>query len=79
MGKEKNGKNDLPLPPDGGEWRFCMVSGMVIPGTVMAVYDNVVIVETPLKETVVLHTKNIESLWEGKGIQEEQKKGEDKA
>ena len=78
MGKSKQEKNDLQLPPDGGEWRFCMVSGMVIPGTVVARYDNAIVVETPVKETVVLQTKNIESMWEGKGIPEEKKEEEEK-
>lgn len=70
MGKSKQEKNDLQLPPDGGEWRFCMTSGMIIPGTVVARYDNAIVIETPVKETVVLQTRNIESMWEGKGQQE---------
>ena len=79
MGKSKQEKNDLQLPPDGGEWRFCMTSGMVIPGTVVARYDNAIVVETPAKETVVLRTEAIESMWEGKGIAENRAEGEDKA
>ena len=79
MGKSKQEKNDLQLPPDGGEWRFCMTSGMIIPGTVVARYDNAIVIETPVKETVVLQTRNIESMWEGKGLQTEKKEGEDKA
>ena len=79
MGKGKQEKNDLQLPPAGGEWRFCMASGMVIPGTVVARYDNAIVIETPAKETVVLQTRNIESMWEGKGIAENRAEGEDKA
>ena len=78
MGKSKQEKNDLQLPPAGGEWRFCMTSGMVIPGTVVARYDNAIVIETPAKETVVLQTRNLESMWEGKGIPEEKKEEEEK-
>ena len=79
MGKGKAEKNEIPLPPDWGEWRFCMTSGMVIPGLVQAVYDNAVLIETPAKETVLLNKAQIESYWEGRGIQEGEKKGEEKA
>ena len=78
MGKSKQEKDDLQLPPGGGEWRFCMTSGMVIPGTVVARYDNAIVIETPAKETVVLQTRNLESMWEGKGIPEEKKEEEEK-
>ena len=78
MGKGKQEKNDLQLPPAGGEWRFCMASGMVIPGIVVARYDNATVIETPAKETVVIQTRNLESMWEGKGIQEEKKEEEEK-
>ena len=70
MGKQDMKKNELPLPPDGGEWRFCMSSSMVIPGVIMAIYDNAVVIETPAKETVILNKAQIESYWEGKGQQE---------
>ena len=76
---EKKEKNELKLPPDGGEWRFCMSSSMVIPGVIMAIYDNAVVIETPAKETVILNKSQIESYWEGKGLQTEKKEGEDKA
>ena len=76
---EKKENNELKLPPDGGEWRFCMSSSMVIPGVIMAIYDNAVVIETPAKETVILNKAQIESYWEGKGLQGEQKEGEDKA
>ena len=79
MGKGKAVKNEIQLPPDGGEWRFCMTSGMVIPGVVLGIYDNAVLIETPAKETVILNKAQIESYWEGKGQQQEEKKGEDKA
>ena len=79
MGKQDMKKNELPLPPDGGEWRFCMSSSMVIPGVVLGIYDNAVVIETPAKETVILNKAQIESYWEGKGQQQEEKKGEDKA
>ena len=79
MGKQYMKKNELPLPPDGGEWRFCMASSMVIPGVVLGIYDNAVLIETPAKETVILNKAQIESYWEGKGQQQEEKKGEDKA
>ena len=79
MGKNGATKNELPLPPDGGKWRFCMVSGMVIPGEVIGIYDNAVVIETPAKETVLLNKVQIESYWEGMGIVQEEKKGEDKA
>ena len=79
MGKNGATKNELPLPPDGGKWRFCMVSGMVIPGEVLGSYDNVVVIQTPAGESVVLNKAQIESYWEGMGIQEEKKEGEDKA
>ena len=78
MGKGKQEKNDLQLPPAGGEWRFCMASGMVIPGIVVARYDNATVIETPAKETVVIQTRNLESMWEGKGIPEEKKEEEEK-
>ena len=79
MGKNGATKNELPLPPGGGKWRFCMVSGMVIPGEVIGIYDNAVVIETPAKETVLLNKAQIESYWEGMGIVQEEKKGEDKA
>ena len=78
MGKQDMKKNELPLPPDGGEWRFCMASSMVIPGVVLGIYDNAVLIETPAKETVILNKAQIESYWEGMGITEEKKEGEDK-
>ena len=56
-----------------------MTSGMVIPGEVIGIYDNAVVIETPAKETVLLNKAQIESYWEGLGIQEEKKEGEDKA
>ena len=64
---EKKEKNELKLPPDGGEWRFCMASSMVIPGAVLGIYDNAVLIETPAKETVILNKAQIESYWEGSG------------
>ena len=79
MGKNGATKNELPLPPDGGKWRFCMVSGMVIPGEVLGSYDNVVVIQTPAGESVILNKAQIESYWEGMGIVQEEKKGEDKA
>jgi len=79
MGKNGATKNELRLPPDGGKWRFCMVSGMVIPGEVIGIYDNAVVIETPAKETVLLNKAQIESYWEGMGIVQEEKKGEDNA
>ena len=79
MGKNGATKNELPLPPSGGMWRFCMVSGMVIPGEVLGSYDNVVVIQTPAGESVILNKAQIESYWEGMGIQEEKKEGEDKA
>ena len=79
MGKQDMKKNELPLPPDGGEWRFCMSSSMVIPGVIMAIYDNAVVIETPAKETVILNKAQIESYWEGMGAPEATKEGEEKA
>ena len=79
MANGKATKNELPLPPDGGKWRFCMTSGMVIPGEVLGIYDNAVVIETPAKETVLLNKAQIESYWEGMGIVQEEKKREDKA
>ena len=79
MGKNGATKNELPLPPGGGMWRFCMVSGMVIPGEVLGIYNNSVVIQTPAGESVVLNKAQIESYWEGMGIQEEKKEGEDKA
>ena len=79
MANGKATKNELPLPPSGGMWRFCMVSGMVIPGEVIGIYDNAVVIETPAKETVLLNKAQIESYWEGMGIVQEEKKREDKA
>ena len=79
MANGKATKNELPLPPGGGMWRFCMVSGMVIPGEVLGSYDNVVVIQTPAGESVILNKAQIESYWEGMGIQEEKKEGEDKA
>ena len=78
MANGKATKNELQLPPDGGKWRFCMVSGMVIPGEVVGIYDNAVVIETPAKETVLLNKAQIESYWEGVGPQEEKREGEDK-
>ena len=79
MTKGKAEKNEIQLPPEGGPWRFCMASGMVIPGEVLGVYDNAIIIETPAKETVLLNKAQIESYWEGMGQGEEKKEGEDKA
>lgn len=78
MGANGKQKNEIPLPPSGGPWRFCMTSGMVIPGEVLGVYDNAILIETPAKETVLLNKAQIESYWEGMGIKEEKKEGEDK-
>ena len=79
MSKGKTEKNEIPLPPAGEKWRFCMTSGMVIPGEVIGIYDNAVVIETPAKETVILNKAQIESYWEGNGPQGKQKEGEDKA
>ena len=79
MSKGKTEKNDIPLPPEGGHWRFVMTSGMVIPGEMLGRYDNAIVIRTPADETVVIQIRHIESCWEGKGKAEEQKEGEDKA
>ena len=79
MANGKATKNELPLPPDGGKWRFCMTSGMVIPGEVLGIYNNSVVIQTPAGESVVLNKAQIESYWEGMGIQEEKKEGEESA
>ena len=75
----KKDKNVFPhsMPPSYGPWRFVMTSGMAIPGEVKAVYDDYVMIETPDQETVLLSKQHIESYWEGKGKQEEDKEGDD--
>ena len=77
----KKEANNFPdnIPPSLGPWRFVMTSGMAIGGEVLAVYDDYIVVETPIKETVIIRKEHVESFWEGKGIKEEQKEGEDKA
>jgi len=69
--REANNFKDA-LPPTPGPWRFMMASGAVLCGEVIAVFDDVVILETPMKETVLVKKEHIESYWEGKGLQEEQ-------
>ena len=73
--------NNFPeqIPPSLGPWRIVMTSGMAIAGEVLAVYTDFLIVETPAKETVLINKEHVESYWEGKGPQEEQATGEDKA